>query len=159
VSTSVFTATGAVHELRYLRLGAGKPVVLLHPLLGLLVARAGTKAILRRVLEGGLHDPKMLPAELVEEHAAAGSLPGYSRAFRSLAVNWRSWIEARAVYPQTSLPVTLAYGDEDWPHQAEREANLQATGAKELMLLPASGHFSSLDRPGEVAKLIEGVML
>jgi hypothetical protein len=32
VSTSIFTATGAAYELRYLHLGAGRPVVLVHPL-------------------------------------------------------------------------------------------------------------------------------
>jgi hypothetical protein len=41
--------------------------------------------------------------------------------------------------------VTLAYGDGDWSHQAEREANPRVIGAREQTLLPASGHFSSLD--------------
>lgn len=132
--------------------------LMLVPLLVLLVARAGTKAILRRVLEGGLHDLEMLPVELVDELAVSGSLPGHSRVFRSLAANWRTWIEAGATYPRISLPVTLPYGDGDWSRQAEREANLRVTGARELTPLPASGHFCSLDRPGEVAKLIEGVL-
>jgi hypothetical protein len=86
VSTSVLTATDAACELRYLRLGGGRPVVLLHPL--------------RMQLE----------------------------------------------YFQPLIK------------QLDTEANLRATGARQLMLLSACGHFSCLDRPGQVAKLIEGVL-
>ena len=132
--------------------------LMLVPFLGVIVARAGTKAILRRAHEDGLHDPEMLPAELVDALAAARSLPGHSRAFRSLAANWRTWIEARAIYPRVSLPVTVAYGDDDWSHPAEHEENLEATGAKELTPPASMRPLSGLDRPGEVTKLIEGVL-
>jgi hypothetical protein len=86
VSTSVFTATGVACELRYLRLGAGRPVVLLHPL--------------RMQLE----------------------------YFEPLI------------------------------KQLDTEANLRAIGTRQLRLLSACGHFSWPDRPGQVAKLIEGVL-
>ena len=89
-------------------------------------------------------------------HATCGSLSGQSGASRSLTANWRTWIETRACCPRISLPVTLAYGDDDWSHQAE-QANMQATGANELTILSVRGHYSCLARPGQVAVLIEGV--
>jgi pimeloyl-ACP methyl ester carboxylesterase len=52
---------------------------MLWPTAGPLVARAGTRGVLRRVLAGGLHDPRNLPAALVEELYRCGSLPGHAR--------------------------------------------------------------------------------
>jgi hypothetical protein len=42
--------------------------------------------------------------------------------------------------------------------QLDTEANLWAIGTRQLTLLSACGHFSWPDRPGQVAKLIEGVL-
>src|SRR5215471_15487918 len=52
--------------------------LMLVPFLRLLAAHTGTKAIMRRVLEGGLQDPEMLQAELIDELAASGSLRHHS---------------------------------------------------------------------------------
>ena len=127
---------------------------MLWPGVGAIVARAGTKGVLRRVLEGGLHDPRQLPSELVDELYQCGSLPGHARAFRSLCLNWNSWIAARARYPAITVPVTLAYGDDDWSRPEEREANLRAIPGARSAPLRGCGHFSSLDRPQEVARII-----
>src|ERR671930_1948137 len=49
---------------------------MLWPVVGSVVARTETKAILRGVLRGGLHDPAALPAELVEKLSRCGRLSG-----------------------------------------------------------------------------------
>src|SRR5215471_1442677 len=80
---------------------------ILWPVLGPIVARAGTKGLLRLVLAGGLYDRHNLPPALADEIARCGRLPGHARAFRSLCLQWRSWLSARAQYSQINLPVTL----------------------------------------------------
>ena len=127
---------------------------ILWPVVGPVIAHAETRPILRRVLEGGLHDPRSLPPELVETVYRCGSLPGHARAFRSLCREWRSWITARTGYPAIELPVTLVYGDSDWSRPAEREANARAIPAARTVTLTRSGHFSCLESPHEVAQLI-----
>ena len=98
---------------------------MLWPVIGPVVARTETKGILRSVLTGGLHDPAALPPDLVERLSRCGALPGHARAFRSLCLHWRSWIDARAGYGAIDLPVTLAYGDDDWSRPSERSAKRQ----------------------------------
>ena len=127
---------------------------MLLPLIGPVVAQAGTKGVLRRVLEGGLYDPRRLSPQLVSELQQAGRRPGHGRALRSLSRNWRSWISARDRYPAIQVPVTLAYGDHDWSNHHERDANRQAIPAVRATTIPGCGHFSSLDKPAHVGALI-----
>jgi pimeloyl-ACP methyl ester carboxylesterase len=131
--------------------------MILWPVLGPIVARAGTKRLLRLVLAGGLYDRHNLPPALADEIARCGRLPGHARAFRSLCLQWRSWLSARAQYSQINLPVTLVYGDKDWSHPAERDANAREIPGADLVTLNATGHFASLEKPLEIAGLIQAV--
>src|SRR6516162_10289076 len=128
---------------------------ILWPVLGPIVARAGTTRLLRLVMAGGLHDRHNLTPALAGEIARCGRLPGHARAFRSLSLQWRSWLSARAQYCRVNVPVTLAYGDQDWSHPAERDANARAIPGVHLVTLNATGHFASLEKPNEIAGLIQ----
>jgi len=130
---------------------------ILWPVVGPIVARAGTRRLLRLVLAGGLHDRHNLPPALAGQIARCGRLPGHARAFRSLCLQWRSWLSARTQYCQVNVPVTLVYGDEDWSHPAERDANARAIPGAHLVTLTGTGHFASLDKPSEIAGLIQAV--
>ena len=44
---------------------------------------------------GGYHDPRKLPADLLDEFDEAAHRPGYKRAARKVLAGWRSWGEAR----------------------------------------------------------------
>ncbi len=127
---------------------------MLWPVIGAIVARAGTRGILRRVLEGGLSDPRKLPRKLLDDLYRCGSLPGHARAFRSLCTHWPSWIRARAAYQAIRRPVTLVHGDEDWSRPEEREANARAIQSVRRLSLPHCGHFSCLEEPQHVARII-----
>jgi pimeloyl-ACP methyl ester carboxylesterase len=129
--------------------------VMLWPVLGPVAARARNKAILRRILYGGLHDRKHLPDELVDALRESGGLPGHAAAFRSLMRNWRSWIQARSHFSEIAIPVTLSYGEDDWSRPPERNANAIAIPGVKALTLSACGHFSSLERPADIARLIE----
>jgi pimeloyl-ACP methyl ester carboxylesterase len=127
---------------------------MLLPLIGPVVAQAGTKDVLRRVLEGGLCDPRHLSPQLVDQLYRSGRRPGHGRALRSLSRNWHSWICARDRYPAIQIPVTLAYGDRDWSNHDERDANRRAIPAVRATTIHDCGHFCSLDQPAHVTALI-----
>lgn len=130
---------------------------LLWPAVGPVVARTATPQILRRIMEGGLYDPRLLPATLVAELHRCGSLPGHARAFRSLNQQWRTWISARERYNSISLPVTLVYGSHDWSRPAERDANARVIPGVRAVSIPHCGHFASLEKPNAIAQLIGDV--
>jgi len=127
---------------------------ILLPLIGPVVAQAGTKGVLRRVLDGGLYDPRHLSPQLVDELYQSGRRPGHGRALRSLSRNWRSWISARDRYPAIQIPVTLAYGDHDWSNHDERDANRRTIPAVRATTIRDCGHFSALEKPFDVSALI-----
>jgi pimeloyl-ACP methyl ester carboxylesterase len=127
---------------------------MLLPILGPVVARAGTRTVLRRVLEGGLYSPDRLSPELVDRLHESGSRPGHARALRSLTRNWNSWITARRHYDDIEVPVTLVYGDNDWSNQDERERNRRAIPTARTASIERCGHFSSLEKPACVGTLI-----
>jgi len=87
-----------------------------------------------------------------------GSLPGHARAFRSLSRQWRSWIDARSGYTNIAVPVTLAYGEDDWSRANEREANANAIRHASTRTLDATGHFSCLEQPQAIAELIRSTV-
>lgn len=53
------------------------------------------------------------------------------------------------------MPVALVYGEDDWSHPAECAANAQAIPGARVATLAESGHFSCLEKPREVARLID----
>jgi pimeloyl-ACP methyl ester carboxylesterase len=110
--------------------------------------------VLRRVLEGGLYDPRHLSPQLLDELQQSGRRPGHSRALRSLSRNWQSWISARDRYPAIQIPVTLAYGDHDWSTDEERDANRRSIPAVRASTIRDCGHFSSLEKHAHVTALI-----
>ena len=132
---------------------------MLLPLVGPVVARAGTKGVLRRVLDGGLYDPRRLSPQLVDELYRSGRRPGHARALRSLSRNWHSWISARERYPAIQIPVTLAYGDHDWSNDDDRDANRRSVPANRASTIRDCGHFSALERPAHVAALIRDFLV
>jgi pimeloyl-ACP methyl ester carboxylesterase len=133
---------------------------MLWPGLGELVLGTGTKGILRRVMEGGVHDPRHMPPALVDELWRCGRLPGHARAFLSLVRNWRTWIAARAAYTAIEMPVTVVYGEHDWSWPQDREANRRALPAARHLSLEESGHFSCLEQPERIARIIrEGSLM
>jgi pimeloyl-ACP methyl ester carboxylesterase len=128
---------------------------MLWPGIGPLVARVNNERVLRRVLHGGVHDPRNLPDELVEDLVGASRLPGHPRAFRSLMRNWRTWIATREEFATFPKPVRVCYGEDDWSRPDERHSSSGAIPGVQVSTLPACGHFSSLERPGAIARLIQ----
>jgi pimeloyl-ACP methyl ester carboxylesterase len=112
--------------------------------------------LLDTVLEGGFQDPTKLPTELSREFYRTGLREGYRWVEYSLFKNWRTWVDARELYPKIKAPVTLVYSRHDWSTPAEWSRNRKAIPEVDLIQIPDTGHFSSLENPVEIANVIRG---
>lgn len=124
------------------------------PLLGAVNASLENKLILGKIMGGGYHDPRKLPADLLAEFDEVARRPGYKRIARKVLAGWRSWSKARDYYRQITVPVTLIYGDSDWSRPNERERTRSLIPASQMVTLKNSGHFSAVENPSELARVI-----
>jgi pimeloyl-ACP methyl ester carboxylesterase len=124
------------------------------PAIGSAVTRTENKPVLGIVLRGGLVDGSRLPDHYLRELRRVGRRRGYPRVAREVFRNVDSMIAARALYDAVTAPVTLIYGDHDWSHKAEREANLALLRNPRSIALPATGHFAALEQPARVAEIL-----
>jgi pimeloyl-ACP methyl ester carboxylesterase len=112
------------------------------------------KGLLRKVFESGFSDPSKLPGPIFTEFYRTGRRSGYRRAEASVWKHWRSWIEARALYPRVTAPVTLVYSSRDWSRAEDRERTHRAIPNAERIEIDNAGHFASLEDPQAVVRAI-----
>jgi pimeloyl-ACP methyl ester carboxylesterase len=124
------------------------------PVLGTINASLENKMVLGKIMGGGYHDPRKLPADLLAEFDEVAHRPGYKRMARKVLAGWRSWSKARDYYRQISAPVTLIYGDSDWSRTDERERTRSLIPAAQMVTLKNTGHFSAVENPSELARAI-----
>jgi pimeloyl-ACP methyl ester carboxylesterase len=124
------------------------------PGIGWIVSRSENKLILGHILRSGFSDPDHLPEDLLDLFNGVGFRKGYRRAEKSTFNHWKSWVDARAQYDDIDVPVILVYGDSDWSRETERLANHERIRRSHLITLERTGHFSSLDNPDQVIKII-----
>jgi len=118
------------------------------PIVGGTAMRLRSSPVVRRILEGGVHDPQALPPELAREMYRVGNRPGHYRALMALVNHWAEWEQARGDYHAIASPVELVYGEFDWSLTAERDANARDIPGARMTTVPNAGHFLSLDAPG-----------
>lgn len=124
------------------------------PYLGAFNASLENRMVLAKVMGGGYHDPRKLPADLLAEFDRAAHLPGYKRAARKVLAGWRSWAQARDLYRKVTAPVTLIYGDSDWSRPSERARTHALVPGAQMITLKHTGHFSAVESPSELARII-----
>jgi pimeloyl-ACP methyl ester carboxylesterase len=124
------------------------------PVLGAINASLENKLVLGKIMGGGYHDPRKLPADLLAEFNEVARRPGYKRVARKVLAGWRSWSKARDYYWQISAPVTLIYGDSDWSRPNERERTRSLIPAARMVTLKNTGHFSAVENPSQLARAI-----
>jgi pimeloyl-ACP methyl ester carboxylesterase len=112
------------------------------------------KGLLRKVFESGFSDPSTLPEPIFTEFYRTGKRSGYRRAEASVWKSWRTWIEARALYPRVAAPVTLVYSSRDWSKAEDRERTHRAIPNAERIAIDNAGHFASLEDPQAVVRAI-----
>jgi pimeloyl-ACP methyl ester carboxylesterase len=126
------------------------------PGLGPVLAGLEPQPIMRAVLHGGFVDKSRLPEDFLVELLRSGRRTGYSRVARAIYRSLKGFNRARRRYPEVSVPVTLVYSDRDWSRPAERDQVASALADVQRITLPRTGHFSSLERPDDVARILRG---
>src|SRR6266487_3267394 len=124
------------------------------PVLGAINASLENKMVLGKIMGGGYHHPGRLQADLLAGFDEVAHRPGYKRIARKVLAGWRSWSKARDYYRQISAPVTLIYGDSDWSRPNERERTRSLIPVAQLVMLKNTGHFSAIENPSELARVI-----
>jgi pimeloyl-ACP methyl ester carboxylesterase len=127
------------------------------PVVGPIVARLENRHILRGVLRGGLYDPRHFSDHYLDELRRVGRRPGYPAVARAILCNLDSLITARERYARIDVPVTLVYGDHDWSRPSDRQANIESVPGARYIELRNSGHFTALEAPNEVARILHNV--
>lgn len=120
---------------------------------GPIVARMESRIALRGVLRGGLADHSALPEDFLGELRRSGRRRGYPTVSRAIMRSLSGFINARSRYARVSAPVTLVYSEHDWSRVAEREAVAKQLNV-ETVTVPGVGHFSALERPTEMTRVI-----
>jgi pimeloyl-ACP methyl ester carboxylesterase len=120
---------------------------------GPVFARSETRMILRGVLRGGFADHRALPDDLVGELRRSGRRPGYPRVNRAIMRSLSGFVTAKSRYTQVNTPVTLVYSEHDWSRPAERDQVARLLGVRAITV-PGAGHFSALERPSEMVRII-----
>jgi pimeloyl-ACP methyl ester carboxylesterase len=126
------------------------------PVVGPIFARLENRHILKGVLRGGLRDPRHLPDHYLDELDRVGGRPGYPTVARAILRSLDSLIRARERYARIDVPVTLVYGDHDWSRPSDRQANIELVPGARHILLRNTGHFTALEAPHEVARILRG---
>lgn len=124
------------------------------PAIGWVVSRAENKLVLKKILQGGFENDEKLSVDLLDTFNSTGKRKGYRKAEKNVFNNWESWVEAKKVYPEVKVPVTLIYGEYDWSTEKERIQNQGNIPESKLIIIEEAGHFSALDTPSEVLKII-----
>jgi pimeloyl-ACP methyl ester carboxylesterase len=116
-------------RLRYFTAGNGPPLVLMHTV--------------RTQLD---YFQRVIPRVWDHYTVYAVDLPGMR------------WSDIVPGYPEVSAPVTLVYSDGDWSRPAERARVAGALARVQRIALPHTGHFSSWERPDDVARILLGAV-
>jgi pimeloyl-ACP methyl ester carboxylesterase len=124
------------------------------PGLGQLFAAMENRPIMTGVMRGGVVDRSVLPAAFIGELRKSGRRRGYPRVARAVYRSLTGFVNARDRYRDVAAPVTLVYSDHDWSRPAEREHVAGLLSDVERITLPDTGHFSALERPQEVARIL-----
>src|SRR5271168_3956878 len=113
-----------------------------------------SRIVLRAVLRGGFADYNKLPEDLLGELRRSGRRHGYPTVARAIMRSLNGFVSARGRYPEVNVPVTLVYTEHDWSRTAEREQVARQLTNVETIAVPGAGHFSALERPAEMVRII-----
>jgi pimeloyl-ACP methyl ester carboxylesterase len=124
------------------------------PGLGPVFAAMENRLIMRGVMRGGVVDKSTLPDDFIVELGKSGRRKGYAKVSRAVYRSLKGFVKVRDRYRDVAVPVTLVYSDQDWSRPAEREHVAGLLTEVERITVPDTGHFSALERPNEVARIL-----
>jgi pimeloyl-ACP methyl ester carboxylesterase len=124
------------------------------PGVGPVFAAMENRPIMTGIMRGGVVDKRTLSDDFIVELRKSGRRKGYSRVARVIYRSLKGFERARDRYRDVSVPVTLVYSEHDWARPAEREHVAGLLTQVERITLPDTGHFSALERPNEMARIL-----
>jgi pimeloyl-ACP methyl ester carboxylesterase len=124
------------------------------PVLGPFFATQEPRPVFRAILQGGYVDKTQLPEDFITELLRSGRRKGYDKVSRGIFRSLKGFDRARERYPRVSAPVTLVYSENDWSRPAERDRVANALADVHRITVPRTGHFSALERPDEMARIL-----
>lgn len=124
------------------------------PFVGAVVASLENIIFLSLIMRGGLKQKSWIPFNLISMFNKAGKRKGFRYVERNTFAGWRSWSDARQLYKDVKVPVTLVYGSHDWSTISERVETEKALGISKVITLPNTGHFAFIDNPNKLLALI-----
>jgi len=124
------------------------------PGLGPVFAALENRPLMTGVMRGGVVDKSTLPDDFIRELRKSGRRKGYPRVARAVYRSLKGFERARDRYRDVAVPVTLVYSDQDWSRPVEREHVESLLAEVERITLPDTGHFSALERPDEMARIL-----
>jgi len=124
------------------------------PGLGPVFAVLENRPIMKGIMRGGVVDNRTLPDDFIVELRKSGRRKGYPGVARAVYRSLKGFVKARDRYRDVAVPVTLVYSDKDWSRPAEREHVAGLLAEVERITLPDTGHFSALELPNEVARIL-----
>jgi pimeloyl-ACP methyl ester carboxylesterase len=124
------------------------------PVLGPFFATQEPRPVFRAILQGGYVDKTKLPEDFITELLRSGRRKGYEKVSRGIFRSLKGFDRARERYPRVSAPVTLVYSENDWSRPAERDRVANALADVHRITVPRTGHFSALERPDEMARIL-----
>ena len=124
------------------------------PGLGAVFAVLENRPIMKGIMRGGVVDNRTLPDDFIVELRKSGRRKGYPVVARAVYRSLKGFVKARDRYRDVAVPVTLVYSDKDWSRPAEREHVAGLLAEVERITLPDTGHFSALELPNEVARIL-----
>ena len=125
------------------------------PYIGETIMRLRNFIIMKRVLLGGVANPKSLSIDLAKEMYQVGDRKEHYRAFLSLLRSANSWQDATGRYEYIDVPVLLIWGSHDWSTLEERRYDESLIPSAKTSTIENGGHFLPLDQASEVIKLIK----
>ncbi|WP_217242181.1 alpha/beta fold hydrolase [Streptomyces sp. AC555_RSS877] len=124
------------------------------PVLGPFFATQEPRPVFRAILQGGYVDKTQLPEDFITELLRSGRRKGYDKVSRGIFRSLKGFARARERYPRVSAPVTLVYSENDWSRPAERDRVANALTDVHRITVPRTGHFSALERPDEMVRIL-----
>ena len=124
------------------------------PLVGSFFSSLENKIILKNILRGGFFDIKCLSNEYLNLLCSSIKKNGYTYHFRNVLKNYKSWTEAKKLYNKIKIPIGLVYGDNDWANENNKNDTKDIFGLADYNIIKDCGHFSFLEKPKEVSKIL-----
>ena len=124
------------------------------PIVGSFFSSLENKIILKNILRGDFFNIKCLSNEYLNLLCSSIKKNGYTYHFRNILKNYKSWTEAKKLYNKIKIPVSLVYGDNDWANENNKNDTKSIFGLDSYNIIKDCGHFSFLEKPKEVSRIL-----